>query len=106
MSSLTPCLQAIHQHHERWDGTGYPNGLKGEAISLEGRILAIADAFDAMTSKRPYRNPMFYKEAVNELKLCAGTQFDPSLVEKFMPIALSTITEELVIKQNPNKLGD
>ena len=103
VSSLTPCLQAIHQHHERWDGKGYPNGLKGESISLEGRILAIADAFDAMTSKRPYRAPMSSKEAVQELKRCSGTQFDPALVEAFIPIALSTTPEEVVIKQVPGK---
>jgi diguanylate cyclase (GGDEF)-like protein len=103
VSSLTPCLQAIQQHHERWDGAGYPNGLKGESISLEGRILAIADAFDAMTSKRPYRNPMSYKEAIQELKHCSGTQFDPQLVKIFIPVALSTNPEELVIKQSPSK---
>lgn len=103
VSSLTPCLQAILQHHERWDGKGYPDGLTGESISLEGRIMAIADSFDAMTSKRPYRAPMSSKEAVQEIKRCAGTQFDPSLVETFIPIALSTTPEELVIKQNPGK---
>ncbi len=103
VSSLTPCLQAIHQHHERWDGKGYPSGLKGEALSLEGRILAIADAFDAMTSKRPYRAPMSSKDAVQELKHGAGTQFDPNLVEAFIPIALSTTPEELVIRHNPGR---
>jgi diguanylate cyclase (GGDEF)-like protein len=93
ITSLTPCLQAIVQHHERWDGTGYPNKLKGESISLEGRILAIADAFDAMTSKRPYHDPMSSKKAIQELKRCAGAQFDPKLVEIFIPIALSIIPQ-------------
>jgi diguanylate cyclase (GGDEF)-like protein/putative nucleotidyltransferase with HDIG domain len=96
--SLTPCLQAIVQHHERWDGTGYPNNLKGEAISLEGRILSIADSFDAMTSKRPYHDPLSSKKAIQELKRCAGGQFDPNLVEAFIPVALSIAPHELVIK--------
>jgi diguanylate cyclase (GGDEF)-like protein len=97
VDSLTPCLPAIHQHHERWDGTGYPNGLKGEAICLEGRILAIADAFDAMTSKRPYREPLSTKKAIQELKNGAGTQFDPRLVEIFIPIALSSNIDNLTV---------
>lgn len=92
---LTPCLPAIHQHHERWDGQGYPNGLKGEAISLEGRILAIADAYDAMTSNRPYRNALSVQEAVDELENNAGSQFDPSLVKSFIPIALATSLEQV-----------
>jgi diguanylate cyclase (GGDEF)-like protein len=103
VASLTPCLQAIHQHHEHWDGKGYPNGLKGEAITIEARILAITDAFDAMTSKRPYRDPLSTKASVQELKRCAGTQFDPSLIDAFIPIALATTPEELVLKQNPGK---
>jgi diguanylate cyclase (GGDEF)-like protein len=93
--SLTPCLPAILHHHEHWDGNGYPGGLKGEAIPIEARILSIADAFDAMTSLRPYRAPFSYKEAVEELKRCAGTQFDPELVQKFLPIALATTPEEM-----------
>ena len=67
--SLTPCLPAILHHQERWDGSGYPSGLKGEAIPLEARILAVADAFDAMTSPRPYRGPLSYKEALEEYTL-------------------------------------
>ena len=95
--SLTPCLPAILHHQERWDGTGYPSGLKGEAIPLEARILAVADAFDAMTSPRPYRGPLSYKEALEELKRGSGSQFDPKLVEAFMPIALATVPEELAV---------
>jgi len=88
--SLVSCLPAILHHHERWDGTGYPSGLKGEAIPLEARILAIADAFDAMTSSRPYRGSLSYKKVLEELKRCSGTQFDPKLIEIFLPIALAT----------------
>jgi diguanylate cyclase (GGDEF)-like protein/putative nucleotidyltransferase with HDIG domain len=93
--SLVSCLPAILHHHERWDGTGYPSRLKGEAIPIEARILAIADAFDAMTSSRPYREPLSYKKVLDELKRCSGTQFDPKLVEAFLPIALSTAPEEI-----------
>jgi len=100
--SLIPCLPAILHHQERWDGTGYPSGLKGEAIPLEARILAVADTFDAMTSPRSYRGPMPYKEVLEELKRCAGSQLDPKLVEAFLPIALATAPEELAVGENPN----
>ena len=100
VSSLTPCLPAILHHHERWDGSGYPSGLKEEAIPLEARILSIADAFDAMTSLRPYRAPLTYKEAIAELRRCAGAQFDPALVKKFIPIALTVNVEEQELVEN------
>jgi len=92
--SLVSCLPAILHHHERWDGDGYPAGLKGDEIPVEARVLAIADAFDAMTSSRPYRNKLSYKKVMKELKSCSGTQFDPKLVDAFMPIALSAAPEE------------
>ena len=98
--SLTPCLPIILHHHERWDGAGYPSGLKGEAIPLGARMLAIADAFDAMTSARPYRGPMSYREALDELKRCSGKQFDPDLIEAFLPIALTTAPEELGVGED------
>lgn len=99
VSSLTPCLPAILHHHEHFDGTGYPSGLKGEAIPLEARILSIADSFDAMTSLRPYRAPLSYKEAINELKRCSGSQFDPKLVEKFIPISLTIKLEDIEVAE-------
>lgn len=74
---------ALH-HHERWDGTGYPQGLAGEAIPLEGRIVAIADVFDALTSRRPYKQPWLVEEAVAHLKAGAGAHFDPALVPLFL----------------------
>jgi diguanylate cyclase (GGDEF)-like protein/putative nucleotidyltransferase with HDIG domain len=93
--SLVSCLPAILHHHERWDGGGYPAGLKGESIPIEARILAVADAFDAMTSSRPYRGALSYQEAIAEMKRCSGSQFDPQLVEVFLPVALSAFTEGL-----------
>ncbi len=68
-------------HHERWDGLGYPNGLRGEAIPLEGRIVAVADAFDTMTHDRPYKRAQATEEALAELQQHRGTQFDPSVVD-------------------------
>jgi len=70
----------VLKHHEWWNGTGYPLGLKEDAIPLECRILAIADAFDAMTNDRPYRKAVSKSQAVKELQRCAGEQFDPYLV--------------------------
>jgi HD-GYP domain-containing protein (c-di-GMP phosphodiesterase class II) len=71
----------IRRHHERWDGGGYPDGLRAIAIPLEARIIAVCDAWDAMTSERPYRRAKTPAEAVAELRACAGSQFDPELVE-------------------------
>ena len=70
-------------HHEWWDGSGYPLGLKGRATPAEARLLAIADAFDAMTSVRPYRQALSHDRALAEIEACAGTQFDPHLAELF-----------------------
>lgn len=81
---LLPIADLILKHHEWWNGKGYPLGLVREAIPLECRILAIADAYDAMTSNRPYRKAMTHEAAVAELQRCAGTQFDPELVDKFV----------------------
>lgn len=77
-------VPAVLFHHERWDGDGYPNRLAGESIPLVARILAIADAFDAMTSDRPYRRAMSIQEAIFELRANSGKQFDPTLVEMFI----------------------
>ncbi len=75
---------AVKHHHERYDGKGYPSGLSGKNIPLFARVIAIADAFDAMTNARSYRNALTREEAISELRKCAGTQFDPELVEVFM----------------------
>lgn len=81
---LIPIAGWILEHHEWWNGAGYPNGTRGEDIPLECRILAIADAYDAMISDRPYRQAMSHEDALAELKRCAGLQFDPHLVNQFV----------------------
>lgn len=85
-AELAPIADWILKHQEWWDGRGYPLGLKGEDIPIACRILAIADAYDAMTNDRPYRGAMSHDEAVAELESCAGTQFDPELVKVFKQI--------------------
>jgi len=75
-----------HYRGRHWNGGGYPLGLSGHEIPLPSRILAIVDAYDAMTSNKPYRQAMTREEAIAELKRCAGTQFDPNLVEKFIQV--------------------
>ena len=77
----------VKAHHEKWDGTGYPDRLKGKNIPLPGRIIALADTYDAMTSTRPYRSSLPHEVAINEIKRCSGTQFDPELAERFIQIA-------------------
>ena len=83
----------VASHHEHWDGSGYPWGLSGEEIPLAARIFAVVDAFDAMTSNRPYRQAMTGARALEELERCAGTHFDPAIVEAFMPIARRLVDE-------------
>lgn len=81
---LAPIAKYILHHHEWWNGHGYPLGLKGNEIPLECRVIAIVDAYDAMTSNRPYRQAMGHEQAVDELKRCSGKQFDPWLVAIFI----------------------
>jgi HD-GYP domain-containing protein (c-di-GMP phosphodiesterase class II) len=84
VASLRPALPYVLFHHERWDGLGYPTRRAGSAIPVEGRVLAVADAFDAMTAGRPYRRPLTADQAAAEVDRCAGTQFDPEVVEAFL----------------------
>jgi diguanylate cyclase (GGDEF)-like protein len=83
---FSPIAREILYHHEHWDGTGYPDGLKGEKIPLLSRIISIVDAYDVMQSRRPYKGPISKTKALKEIKKCAGTQFDPQLVEIFLKI--------------------
>ncbi len=88
--------EALLAHHEWWDGTGYPKRLHGEQIPLISRILAIVDAYDVMTHDRPYRLAVSRDEALNELQQCAGTQFDPQLVDAFVEMVSSKQAEKQV----------
>jgi HD-GYP domain-containing protein (c-di-GMP phosphodiesterase class II) len=81
---LSTIADGILTHHEWWDGNGYPRGLKEYEVSIISRIVSIVDAYDAMTSDRPYRKALSKKTAIKELKRCSGTQFDPDLVDKFI----------------------
>ncbi len=83
----TEVLKTVRHHHERYDGTGYPGGLKWEQIPLGARILAVADTYDAMTSERPYRAAMSAEIACAEIERCRATQFDPAIVDAFLRIA-------------------
>ncbi len=92
---LADVLDAVTHHHERWDGKGYPRGLAGEQIPLLGRMMAIADAFSAMTLDRPYRAGMSPEEALVEIENGYGTQFDPKLAKVFV----ETIRQSSIILQ-------
>jgi HD-GYP domain-containing protein (c-di-GMP phosphodiesterase class II) len=81
---LVPIARIIRSAHERWDGAGYPDGLQGEEIPLASRILLVCDAFDAMTTDRPYRKALPIETALGELGRNAGTQFDPRVVDVFL----------------------
>jgi HD-GYP domain-containing protein (c-di-GMP phosphodiesterase class II) len=76
-------LAIVRHHHERWDGRGYPDGLAGEQIPFGARVLAVADAFDVMTSDRPYKRAVSAEQALDEIQLKSGTQFDPVVVQAF-----------------------
>jgi len=91
---LTPALDIPLYHHEKWDGTGYPYGLMGEDIPLSARIFAIVDVFDALTSKRPYHEPIPKKEAITYIKQQKGQHFDPQVVEIFLSVMSDTTASE------------
>jgi len=84
--------EIIKYHHERYDGKGYPNGITGEGIPLPARVIAVCDSFDAMTTDRPYRKAMSNNEALEEIKRCSGTQFDPEIVKGFEEVVKNGIT--------------
>jgi two-component system, cell cycle response regulator len=84
--ALTEAARLVRASHERWDGSGYPDGVTGEAIPLGARIIAVCDAYDAMVSQRPYRARMSMEVALEELRRCAGIQFDPDVVDAFCSV--------------------
>jgi putative two-component system response regulator len=91
----TPLLQEAASialtHHERWAGNGYPHGIAGEEIPLAGRIVSVADVFDALTHERPYKKAWAVEDAVSEIKRHSGTQFDPAVVAAFSRLSLSEL---------------
>ncbi len=93
--SAAPALNAVarivRSSHERWDGAGYPDGLAGEQIPFGARVIFVCDAFDAMVAERPYQPAMQPGEAVAELRRCAGTQFDPEVVEAFVAVLVDRL---------------
>ncbi|MDH3845360.1 MAG: HD-GYP domain-containing protein, partial [Myxococcales bacterium] len=81
---LHPLIPGVHLHHERWDGLGYPLGLKGNDVPLIARIISVADTYDAMTSDRAYRKALSHDIAISEINRCGGTQFDPEIAQGFL----------------------
>lgn len=89
VNDMAEMAEVVLDHHERWDGKGYPRGLKGDLIPLQSRMICIADSYDAITSDRSYRSKRSDQEAFDELRKNAGTQFDPNLVEPFIKLITS-----------------
>lgn len=90
---LHDAAEIVHAHHERFDGGGYPRGLKGEEIPFGARIFMVADVYDALTSERPYRSPVSYEEAAAEIRRLSGSHFDPLMVDTFMSISPRQLQE-------------
>jgi putative two-component system response regulator len=97
MNVLNHAEALTGSHHERWDGTGYPNGLKGYGIPLQGRIMAVVDVYDALTSDRPHRKRKTHEEAVEIIRSGSGTHFDPGIVNTFLE------NEEIIRKIKSNE---
>jgi len=91
LAFLTEAAELVLSHHEKFDGSGYPRGLRGERIPLGARIFAVVDAVDAMIYKRPYNDPISFREAAEEIRRCAGTHFDPDLV----PLTVEVLGEHV-----------
>jgi HD-GYP domain-containing protein (c-di-GMP phosphodiesterase class II) len=84
--ALRPIARLVRASHERWDGSGYPDRLRGDEIPLGARIVSVCDAYEAMTTERTYRAAIPHEVACQELRRCAGTQFDPAVVEAFLAV--------------------
>lgn len=95
-------MYLVRNHHERWDGRGYPDGLAGDAIPLGAQIVSVADAFDAMTSSRPYRKGMPPKQAAKEIQEKAGTQFSRQMADAFL-CAFNTVSSAVELAASTNK---
>ena len=109
--SLAPTAELVRSSHEAFDGTGYPDALRGEAIPLGARIIAVCDAFDAMSSDRAYRSAMPTEAAIAELRRCAGTQFDPHVIDVFCALVEegdrpAPMTRRVALHPSPPQLAE
>ncbi|MDR3598436.1 diguanylate cyclase [Clostridium sp.] len=105
VESLQEIIPLIISHHERYDGKGYPNNLKGEEIHYLARILTVVDSFDAMTSNRPYNTRKTYEEGIEELERCSGEQFDPELAQAFIEVIRSNIGLSALESMDKNEIN-
>jgi diguanylate cyclase (GGDEF)-like protein/putative nucleotidyltransferase with HDIG domain len=103
-AGIPEILPWVRSHHERWDGGGYPDGLRGQEIPLEARVLALCDAYDAMTSERPYRPGLSHTAALQEIDLNMGTQFDPLLAERFIRVVSGDNATRHVPTADPDRV--
>ena len=101
LGQMHPIVPLIKHHHEAWDGSGYPDGLKGQKIPLISRIVAVADTYDAMTSNRPYRAARSKAEAIKEIRRCSGTKYDPKVVDAFLEIIQEQSTAVIETEVHP-----
>jgi len=99
IKQISDVIPGVLSHHERYDGQGYPAGLAAENIPIMGRIICLADCFDAMTSNRTYRTALPLEVALTEIRRCSGTQFDPVLTEAFLKISVDKLRELLATRQ-------
>jgi putative nucleotidyltransferase with HDIG domain len=99
VQGFAPFLAAVELHHENWDGTGYPKGQSGENTPVDARIIHVADAYDAMTTDRPYRKGLTHERAIQILRLNSGTQYDPQIVELF-----TNLPREMVSRASPEDM--
>ena len=100
------CVYMIRHHHERWDGRGYPYNIAGENIPLLGRIICVADSFDAMSSTRTYRPALPLETVLGEIQRCAGNQFDPQLARVFVTLDFSAHTKSVEEQLLAARLAD
>jgi len=101
---LSEVAQIVRQHHEHWDGSGYPAGLKGEEINLGARIFHVVDAYDAMRGNRAYRKSLSPREATNEIVRNSGTQFDPRVVDAFTRVQ-EDFERIILLSEEPERAG-